>query len=175
MAPEINEETRELCTDFVTESREMLSEIEPVLMELESSCAASGVLDKSKIDSVFRAFHSMKGSGGFLDLNHLVAVTHQAESLLDLFRMDKAELQARHITALCRGMDWTLRVLEHIEAHFHDEGFEAEADELVALLKAEMDAALADGEPAEAPGAELPDTPVAEPEASAETASLDDW
>ena len=83
---DILDENQELCVDFVVESREMIGDVEPVLVELESEAESSGEIDMSQIDAIFRAFHSMKGSGGFLDLNNLVAVTHQAESLLDLFR-----------------------------------------------------------------------------------------
>ena len=67
-----------------------------------------------------------------------MSVTHQAESLLDLFRQGQARVRSSHITALCRALDLTKRMLDQVEVECHDEGFEDEAREVVALLEAEM-------------------------------------
>ena len=136
---DISDENAELCADFVIESREMIGEVEPILVEVEAEAANSGEVDMSQIDAIFRAFHSMKGSGGFLDLNSLVSVTHQAESLLDLFRRGKATLAPRHITVLCKAMDFILELLDQIEHEYHDTGREEEAEALVAAIRAEME------------------------------------
>ncbi|MCP3983978.1 MAG: chemotaxis protein CheA [bacterium] len=136
---DVQDENQELCVDFVTESREMIGEVEPVLVELETEASSSGEIDTSQVDAIFRAFHSMKGSGGFLDLNNLVAVTHQAESLLDLFRKGEASLEPQHITVLCKAMDFILELLDQIENEFHDEGREDDAQALVAEIRAEME------------------------------------
>ncbi|HEB88374.1 MAG TPA: chemotaxis protein CheA [Deltaproteobacteria bacterium] len=136
---DILDENQELCVDFVVESREMIGEVEPVLVELETEAENSGEIDMSQIDAIFRAFHSMKGSGGFLDLDNLVAVTHQAESLLDLFRKGRAKLEPRHITVLCKAMDFILELLDQIENEYNDAGREEDAQALVAALLAEME------------------------------------
>ncbi|MCP5058383.1 MAG: chemotaxis protein CheA [bacterium] len=133
------DENQELCIDFVVESREMIGDVEPVLVELETESESSGETDISRIDAIFRAFHSMKGSGGFLDLNNLVAVTHQAESLLDTFRKGTAQLAPRHITVLCKAMDFILELLDQIESEFHDAGREDEAQALVEEIRGEME------------------------------------
>ena len=139
---DVLDENQELCIDFVTESREMIGDVEPVLVELETEASNSGEIDVSQVDAIFRAFHSMKGSGGFLDLNNLVAVTHQAESLLDLFRKGRAKLEAKHITVLCKAMDFILELLDQIESEFNDAGREDEAQALVEEIKAEMESSL---------------------------------
>ncbi len=133
------DENQELCVDFVVESREMIGDVEPVLVELETESESSGEIDMAQIDAIFRAFHSMKGSGGFLDLNNLVAVTHQAESLLDLFRKGQATLAPRHITVLCKAMDFILELLDQIEREFNDLGHEDEAEALVDALRVAME------------------------------------
>lgn len=138
MSSEDFDDNQEICDDFVAESREMLAEAEPLLVELESSCAESGELDMSQIDTLFRAFHSMKGSGGFLNFDNLVSVTHVAESLLDLFRNGQAELRADHINVLCTAMDFICELLDHIESAYDDAGFEDRATEIVAQLQAAM-------------------------------------
>ena len=141
------DENQELCADFVIESREMIGEVEPVLVELESQAEDSGEIDMSQIDAIFRAFHSMKGSGGFLDLNNLVAVTHQAESLLDLFRKGTVSLAPRHITVLCKAMDYILELLDQIENEFNDAGREDDAQALVAEILAEMESRAVEASP----------------------------
>ncbi len=178
MSAEDFDDNRELCEDFVAESREMLGDVEPVLVELESGCAESGELDISQIDSIFRAFHSMKGSGGFLNLNNLVSVTHTAESLLDLFRKGQAQLGAGHITALCRAMDFINGLLDHIEAEYDDQGFEEGAAQIVAEIRVHMpsesgDKAEAAPGAAKADAAELAATPEESPTASGDDSNDD--
>jgi len=150
---DILDENQELCVDFVVESREMIGDVEPVLVELETEAGISGEIDMSQIDAIFRAFHSMKGSGGFLDLNNLVAVTHQAESLLDLFRKGEATLAPRHITVLCKAMDYILELLDQIESEFNDVGREEEARALVAEILAAMESGSASDEASPVEGA----------------------
>jgi two-component system chemotaxis sensor kinase CheA len=72
---EFIDDNQEMGAEFVVESREMIGDGEPVLIELETAAASSGEINMSRIDSIFRAFHSMRGSGGFLGLDSLVAMS----------------------------------------------------------------------------------------------------
>lgn len=135
---ELLEDHQELCGEFVVETRETLGNLEPLLLELEASAAGSGAADPARIDAIFRAVHSVKGSSSFLDLGNLVAVAHEAESLLDLFRKGKAGLEPRHITVLCSVVDFLLGLLDQVEVEFNDRGREAEAQALVSAIRAEM-------------------------------------
>ncbi|MCA9504209.1 MAG: chemotaxis protein CheA [Myxococcales bacterium] len=125
----------ELCGEFCSESRDMLAEVEPVLLELEGSSGAIGEVDPGVIDSIFRAFHSMKGSAGFLGLDTIVSVTHSAESLLDLFRQEPALLRSEHVTALCRTMDFVNVLLDQVEVTFNDGGHEEEGRAIAQRLE----------------------------------------
>jgi two-component system chemotaxis sensor kinase CheA len=166
---EILEDHQELCGDFVVETRETLGNLEPLLLELERSTASSGAIDPARVDAIFRAVHSVKGSSSFLDLANLVAVAHEAESLLDLFRKGRATLESRHITVLCRVVDFVLGLLDQVEVQFNDRGREAEAQALVASIRAEMetqgpdanaaDEAAGQVDPGEAGDAELAGSP----------------
>jgi len=197
----MGDDAREILSDFVNESREMLAEIEPALLELEATCVASGVLDRAQIDSVFRAFHSMKGSASFLDLSHVVRITHAAESLLDLFRQERAQLESTHITVLCKALDFARRLVDEIDSSCTDESLSDEADELERLLVLEIerlsedpsegrDAAAMPGSGAQPPGPEAQtqgsdprttssESLAASPEAEAarpeDNAGSDDW
>ena len=157
---EHQEDHQELCGEFVVETREQLGNLEPLLLELEASTASSGSVDPARVDAIFRAVHSVKGSGSFLDLATLVSVAHEAESLLDLFRKGRATLEPRHITVMCRVVDFFLGLLDQVEVEFHDRGHESEAQGLIAAIRAEMQpgAVTAAGVPSDAPSAPSPAT-----------------
>lgn len=72
---------RALLRDFVTESREYLEEGEAALLALEGDPG-----DDESVNTVFRAFHTIKGTSAFLGLNLLSSIAHHAESLLSRVR-----------------------------------------------------------------------------------------
>ena len=82
-------ENDEIIEEFLSESRDMIEEVEPRLIELHDIADATGSVDEDTINTIFRTFHSIKGSAGFLEFNHINRVTHNAETLLDLFRKGK--------------------------------------------------------------------------------------
>ena len=82
-------EDRELFGDFILESRDHLAQVEIQIMTLEKDPE-----DGEAINTVFRAFHTIKGLAGFMDLDDIREVAHETETLLDLARNRKA---ANHI------------------------------------------------------------------------------
>ncbi len=116
----------ELVFSFVTESREMLEDVEPILIEIQQIADDTGEVDSELINTVFRLFHSMKGSAGFLQFNTISKVTHEAETMLDLFRKGKASISTEHTTLLCTTIDFVREVIDSIEENLVDEGFEDE-------------------------------------------------
>jgi two-component system, chemotaxis family, sensor kinase CheA len=77
----ISEEDAPLVLDFITESTEHVETAESALLELENHPA-----DAELINKIFRAFHTVKGMAGFLNLAEIQALAHSSESLLDLTR-----------------------------------------------------------------------------------------
>ena len=71
----------EILKDFLTESGELLDQLEGDLVSLESTPE-----DPALLNQVFRALHTIKGSASFLQLNNLVKVAHAAESALNAAR-----------------------------------------------------------------------------------------
>lgn len=122
-----DQEQQDILLGFVEEGREMLDEVEPLLIEIEQSADESGDLDLETINTVFRLFHSLKGGAGFLDLNTISGVTHEAETLLDMFRKGDGTLTSVHIDLMNRSCDFIRGLLDQIETEFHDHGFEEEA------------------------------------------------
>lgn len=70
-----------LLTDFVMESRECLDQAEAALLQLEGTPD-----DAEAINTVFRAFHTIKGSSSFLGLPPVAEFAHHAETLLTRIR-----------------------------------------------------------------------------------------
>ena len=66
-----------LQEQFVTEARELIRQATDDLIVLERDGASP-----ERIDSVFRAFHTLKGSAGVVELPAMSIVLHAAEDLL---------------------------------------------------------------------------------------------
>jgi two-component system, chemotaxis family, sensor kinase CheA len=71
----------ELLDDFVTEGFDYLEQAEQALLMLENKPG-----DDEAINVVFRAFHTIKGVAGFLELEPISTLAHHAETLLSSVR-----------------------------------------------------------------------------------------
>jgi two-component system chemotaxis sensor kinase CheA len=78
------EMVNELRASFKEEANELLVELESALLELEKKPG-----DKKQIERVFRAMHTLKGSGGACEFNDVVRFTHEVETIFDLVRNGK--------------------------------------------------------------------------------------
>jgi two-component system chemotaxis sensor kinase CheA len=74
---------------YVQESRELLEQMEQALLQLEA-----GGSDAELINAVFRAVHTVKGSGGLFGLDDVVEFAHEAETVLDAVRDGRLPLTA---------------------------------------------------------------------------------
>jgi two-component system chemotaxis sensor kinase CheA len=72
---------RDLLPDFITESNECVVNAEAALLQLEEFPD-----DEEAVNTVFRAFHTVKGTSAFLGLSRIAAFAHEAESLLSRVR-----------------------------------------------------------------------------------------
>ncbi len=93
-------------SEFLCESREHLSAAEAALLALESTPS-----DKELIATVFRAFHTIKGVAGFMNLTPVVALAHGAETLLDAVRSDRLALASAHLDLVLRSRDMMMQLL----------------------------------------------------------------
>jgi two-component system, chemotaxis family, sensor kinase CheA len=118
----------EILQDFVVEAGEILELLSEQLVELEQSPD-----DLELLNAIFRGFHTVKGGAGFLAVDPLVQICHQAEDVFNLLRQGD-----RQVTTDL--MDVFLQVLDVVNEMFvqirsgHDPD---EADsELLEALKA---------------------------------------
>jgi len=90
---------KELQATFREEAYELLAELESGLLELEKNPD-----DKEQIGRVFRAMHTIKGSGGACEFHDITAFTHELESVFDKVRSGKAPVTTEliNLTLLAR-------------------------------------------------------------------------
>ena len=125
----------ELMEGFIADSREMIDEVEPYLIELQKSFEAEGDVDGETLNTIFRLFHSLKGAAGFLQLENVTRVTHEAETLLNYLREGKITLSDTQMDMIFEASDFIRKLLSNIEENGSDEGFESEAGEIVESLR----------------------------------------
>lgn len=85
----------ELLQDFLTESSELLSDVDGKLVELEKSPG-----DHRLLNDIFRGFHTIKGGAGFLNATELVTLCHLTENLFDKLRNGELTMSAALMDAI---------------------------------------------------------------------------
>jgi two-component system chemotaxis sensor kinase CheA len=103
-------EDTELVADFVLESREHLATIEAQALTLERDPS-----DGEALNSAFRAFHTMKGLAGFLELWDIQELAHEVEAVLDRARNGELVITPSAIDVILQAADHLRRWLNHIE------------------------------------------------------------
>ncbi|MBF0284735.1 MAG: chemotaxis protein CheA [Magnetococcales bacterium] len=89
---------------YVEEARELLSELEDSLLELEASPE-----DADLIGRVFRAMHTIKGSGAMFGFDQIAKFTHEVETIFDMAR--------NRVIPVTKGLiDLTLEARDQIRA-----------------------------------------------------------
>lgn len=91
---------RELLSEFVTECGELVANAEAALLVLESDPE-----DAEAINTVFRAFHTMKGTAGFLGIDHMAQLAHLAENLLTRMRDQEIRCTGGYADLALRSVD----------------------------------------------------------------------
>ena len=110
----------ELLSDFVLEAREHLAAVENRSLALEQDpCNAEA------INSIFRAFHTIKGLAGFLELNDVREVSHNVETALDLARNGKLSVTSHVIDVVLECADFLKICVSAVDSKLH--GHEAQA------------------------------------------------
>ncbi|WP_234084466.1 chemotaxis protein CheA [Azonexus sp. R2A61] len=137
---------------FIAESRELLLQMEEALLDMESRPN-----DPETINAIFRAAHTIKGSAGLFGLDHIVAFTHVAESVLDRVRNNEIALDPGLGALLLKAGDHLGQLIELLAAQASPgAAIQADGQALQARLESYLDAALAAD--AKQPSADKPAT-----------------
>ncbi len=122
---------RDLLQDFVAESRDHLELANAQLLALEAEPRNTEALN-----CVFRAFHTIKGISGFLQLPQVERLSHTTENLLDRVRTAAIPLTAEVLDAAFSALDMVMRMIERVRDAMQGNGWLPDEPGLPALLEA---------------------------------------
>jgi two-component system chemotaxis sensor kinase CheA len=96
---------------FLSESRDNLETAGKCFLALENAPE-----DKSIMDELFRAVHTIKGSSGLFDIKPFTSVVHVAEDILDNVRAGSFKLDSEHIDIFLDAFDQITDWLDDLES-----------------------------------------------------------
>ncbi|MBO1273252.1 chemotaxis protein CheA [Shewanella sp. 4t3-1-2LB] len=138
---------------FFSESRELLEQMESLLLQLETLDEASR---QESLHGIFRAAHTIKGSAGMFGLDDVVSFTHAVESVLDRLRNRQLSISDALVSLLLQCRDHIAQLVDSAEAGNHDSTIVKAGQPLLAALQSYLVA----GAAAET---QAPALPVSEP------------
>lgn len=120
-----SEQHREM---FREEAREILAELESALLELEERPD-----NQEQIGCVFRAMHTIKGTGSMFGFEEIGKFTHELETVFDLIRNGKMKVTKELISLALAATDLIRAMLEAPEGG--DPDHQKNAGQIISLLK----------------------------------------
>lgn len=116
----IDPDMKEIVESFIVETKEILDKLDVDLVEMEKRPD-----DNELLNSVFRHFHTIKGTSSFLGLDKLTGVTHKGEDILNKLRRGEARLNSTIMDSLLNAYDKMKSLLVSIE-EFQNEDIEVD-------------------------------------------------
>jgi two-component system, chemotaxis family, sensor kinase CheA len=111
MAGALDNEMKELLESFLIETQEILDTLDQDLMELESQAENFDMLN-----SVFRSFHTIKGTSSFMGFEQITEITHHAEDILNKLRKAELKVNSEIVDALLEVYDWLKMLLKRAQS-----------------------------------------------------------
>ncbi|MGB9822391.1 chemotaxis protein CheA [Thermodesulfovibrio sp.] len=105
------DEMDEIINEFIVEAEEILEQIDPLFVELESKGE-----DPEIINEIFRGMHTLKGAAGFLGFQNVVDVAHRAETILKKVREGEISISPELTDAILKAVDTLKILISHIKA-----------------------------------------------------------
>jgi len=112
---------QEILTEFIIETNENLVRLNQDLVAIESRPK-----DTDLLASIFRTFHTIKGTTGFLGFSKLESLTHIAENVLSQVRNGERELTPELVSLILETADVVTAELAAIEATGQESGASTE-------------------------------------------------
>ena len=150
----------DLIGEFMTEANEHVVNAEAALLTLEERPD-----DAAAVNTVFRAFHTVKGVSSMLGMTALAELAHHAESLLARIREGEIRCTGVYANLCLRGIDLLKETLNAVSAQLH--GQEAKLPAGYAQLVRELQNPDAAGAQTPAVAAPAPANPPPAPVAAA--------
>ncbi len=101
----------EILQDFLVEAGEIIEQLGGQLIDLEQSPE-----DYDLLNSIFRGFHTVKGGAGFLSIDPLVEICHQAEDVFDVLRQGKKSVTPSLMDTVLQVLDLVGKMFDQIRS-----------------------------------------------------------
>lgn len=125
----------EFVEQFLLESRDLVAQATDDLLALEGKPD-----DRDRLDSVFRAFHTLKGAAGIVDFAAMARTLHAAEDILASIRTSGEAIVPSVLDECLTCLDLTSRWLDAMEASGKvPTGTEADADDMISRFAASLE------------------------------------
>lgn len=124
------EDFSSFISEFIEEAEEHLQTLTSCLLELEKS----GIEDfpKERIDSLFRAAHTIKGLAGMMEFEKIENLCHNMEEILGEIRQGAMPLTQPVVDAFFIAIDMLTKQLESVKTNNNDQ--EIDPAEVIATL-----------------------------------------
>ena len=120
-----SDELKEIVDDFIVESEEIIEKLDQKLLNLEKESSSD------TLNMIFRGFHTIKGTSGFLGFQIVSTLTHQTESVLNLLRKGELSVTSKIADVLLESLD----VLRFLMSNIKEEGTESSPENLDHVLE----------------------------------------
>ncbi|RLA92335.1 MAG: chemotaxis protein CheA, partial [Deltaproteobacteria bacterium] len=101
---------RDLIEEYIAESTDLLTRAEEALLTLETTPE-----DMEAVNTVFRAFHTIKGTSSFLELAIVSELAHHAESLLSRVREGQIKYGGIYADLSLRAIDMIKLLIDSVK------------------------------------------------------------
>lgn len=101
---------KDLLGEFITECREYIEGAEVALLALETNPS-----DTESVNTVFRAFHTIKGTSAFLGLDRISELAHKAENLLSRVRDGEIQCTGGYADLALQSVDMLKELLQGVQ------------------------------------------------------------
>jgi len=119
-------EMKEIVESFIIETKEILEKLDIDLVEIEKRPD-----DMELLNQIFRGFHTIKGTSGFLGLDKMTRVTHKCEDILNKLRKGEAALSSELMDGILSSYDLLKVILDSVEVNANED---IEVEGVVELL-----------------------------------------
>lgn len=165
-------EMKEIVESFLIETKELLEKLDSDLIIFEKNSE-----DAELVNQIFRAFHTIKGTSGFLGLNKLTEVTHRCEDILNKIRKNEAKLNSTVMDAILLSYDTIKDLVTSIEINKNEStevsGVIEVLEKVIASLNSGIPVAVETTAPVQAAVEPAPETEVEEEEETEQVAETE--
>ncbi len=99
-------EFEEFKEDFIIEITEELDKLEEILLNIENESDS-----KENLSEIYRIFHTIKGSAGFLELDNISNCAHKGETLLDFIIRNNIKVDSSLVDIFFKFQDFFKHII----------------------------------------------------------------